>query len=246
MKAFRSYFLLLTVLAVGCASRATAQSQELRVLFIGNSLTYSNDLPAIVAALAEASQQKLFSYKTIALPNFSLEDHWNQGDAQKAIAKDKWDVVVLQQGPSGLPESRESLLEYTRRFAKAIRAVGARPALYQVWPSAARFNDFPRVMESYKLAAEEVGGLLLPVGAAWRAAWNRKSKLPLYAEDQFHPSAMGSYLAALVLYEKLFEKSPLGLPANLKLRSKMLAKIALSKEQADLLQAAAMEANKQF
>ena len=132
MKLFLAYVLSLTLLIVVCASSTTAQPQELRVLFIGNSLTYSNDLPAIVAALAESSQQKRFIYKTIAVPNFSLEDHWNLGDAQKAIAKDKWDVVVLQQGPSGLPESRQSLLEYTRRFAQAIRAVGAKPALYQV------------------------------------------------------------------------------------------------------------------
>lgn len=246
MKLSLSYFLILTFLAVVCASNANAQPQELRVLFIGNSLTYSNDLPAIVAALAEASQQKRFIYKTIALPNFSLEDHWNQGDAQKAIANDKWHVVVLQQGPSGLPESRESLLEYTRRFAKVIRAVGAKPALYQVWPSAARSNDFPRVLESYQLAAAEISGLLLPVGAAWRAAWKHNPKLALYADDQFHPSVLGSYLAALVLYEKLFEKSPLGLPANLKLRSRTLAKIELSQEQADVVQAAAFKANKQF
>ncbi len=246
MAFLRSSLLSLFALASLCTSSAISSPQELRVLFIGNSLTYSNDLPAIVAALAEASQQKRFIYKTIVMPNFSLEDHWNQGDAQKAIAKDKWDVVVLQQGPSGLPESRQMLLDYTRRFAKAIRAVGAKPALYQVWPSAARFNDFPRVLESYKLAAEDVNGLLLPVGAAWRAAWNREAKLALYAEDQFHPSALGSYLAALVMYEKLLGKSLLGLPATLKLRSKTLAKIELSKEQADLLQAAALEANKQF
>lgn len=175
-----------------------------------------------------------------------LEDHWNQGDAQKAIAQGKWDVVVLQQGPSGLPESRQSLLEYTRRFAKAIRAVGAKPALYQVWPSAARFNDFPRVLESYQLAAAEVGGILLPVGAAWRTTWKRAAKMALYAEDQFHPSVIGSYLAALVIYKKLLGKSPLGLPAALKLRSKALTKIELSQEQANVLQAAAVEANNKF
>ncbi len=246
MKFFLTCLLAFTMLAAVCPSNANAQSSELRVLFIGNSLTYSNDLPAIVAALAEASQQKRFVYKTIAFPNYGLEDHWNQGDAQKVIAKKQWDVVVLQQGPSGLPESRESLLDYTRRFAKVIRAAGAKPALYQVWPSAARFNDFARVMESYKLAAEEVNGLLLPVGAAWRAAWNREPKLALYAEDQFHPSTLGSYLAALVLYGKLFEKSPLGLPAKLRLQSETPLKIELSKEQASILQAAAAEANKVF
>ncbi len=212
------------------------------MLFIGNSLTYSNDLPAIVAALAEARQQKLI-HKTIAFPNFSLEDHWQQGDAVKAIAKDKWDVVVLQQGPSGLPESRAMLLEYTRRFAEKIRAAGAKPALYQVWPSAARFSDFPRVMESYQLAAKEVNGLLLPVGAAWRAAWNQNASLALYDEDQFHPSVLGSYLAALVMYEKLLGQSPLGLPAQLTLRSKLLPKITLSAEHARFLQLAAREAN---
>jgi hypothetical protein len=233
---------LLCFIFLACTSNANAQPQEVRALFIGNSLTYSNDLPAIVAALAESRQQRLI-HKTIAFPNFSLEDHWQQGDALKAIAKDKWDVVVLQQGPSGLPESRVSLLDYARRFAAKIRAVGAKPALYQVWPSTARFNDFPRVLESYQLAAKEVNGLLLPVGAAWRAAWRREAKLALYAEDQFHPSALGSYLAALVLYEKLFGKSPVGLPALLKLRSKALAKIEVSKEQAALLQAAAGEAN---
>lgn len=246
MNFFRPFPFSLAIFILVCASNANAQPKELRVLFIGNSLTYSNNLPAIVAALAEASQQKRFVYKTIALPNFSLEDHWNQGDAQKAIAKDKWDVVVLQQGPSSLPESRELLLEYTRRFAQAIRAVGATPALYMVWPSAARANDFARVMESYQLAAQEVKGILFPVGAAWREAWKREAKLALYTQDQFHPSVMGSYLAALVMYEKLYGKSPLGLPASLQLRSKTLGKIELSKEQATLLQIAAVETNKAF
>lgn len=242
IRAFLIGFALLTLSGI---SAANAQSQTIRVLFIGNSLTYSNDLPSMVAALAESRQQKLI-HKTIAFPNFSLEDHWQQGDALKAIAKDKWDVVVMQQGPSGLPESREMLLDFTRRFAEKIRAVGAKPALYQVWPSAARFNDFPRVLESYQLAAKEVNGLLLPVGAAWRVAWSRDEKLALYGEDRFHPSVLGSYLAAMVLYEKLFGKSPSGLPATLKLRSQPSGKIEVSKERAILLQTAAAEANKAF
>jgi hypothetical protein len=240
MKLLRLLFLCSFVLIGSYGTNA--QPQEWRVLFIGNSLTYSNDLPAIIAALAASRQQRLI-HKTIAFPNFSLEDHWQQGDALKAMAKDKWDVVVMQQGPSGLPESRAMLLDYTRRFAEKIRAAGAKPALYQVWPSAARFNDFPRVLESYQLAAKDVNGLLLPVGAAWRAAWDRDAKLALYAEDQFHPSALGSYLAALVMYEKLLGKTPLGLPAQLSPRSKTVAKIALSAEQAHLLQLAASEAN---
>jgi hypothetical protein len=240
-------FMLFVGIPVGSSNTKGQKSKdELRVLFIGNSLTYSNDLPAIVEALAEAGKQKRFVYKSVSYPDYSLEDQWNRGEAQKLITKDKWDVVVLQQGPSGLEESRKLLIEYTRRFDKVIRAAGAEPALYTVWPSHQRFKDFDRVIESYKLAALDVKGLVFPAGAAWLEAWKRDATLALYAEDRFHPSVMGSYLAALVIYEKLYGQSPVGLPASLKIRSKTLNKIELTKEQANLLQVAATETNKKF
>jgi hypothetical protein len=242
-------FLLLACSLISASDAKAQEKDELRVLFIGNSFTYGNDLPAIVEALAEASKQKgqkRFIYKAVVFPSLSLKGQWDKGDAQKVIASDKWDIVVLQQGPSALEESRQMLLEYVRLFDKEIRASGAKPALYMVWPSEARFNDFDRVVESYKLAADEVKGIIFPVGQAWREAWKSDAKLALYAKDRFHPSVTGSYLAALVIYEKLFGKSSVGLPASLKLRSKTIDKIELPEEQAKLLQAAATEANKKF
>jgi hypothetical protein len=237
----------LTVMFCGSAiSTAQKSSDELRVLFIGNSLTYTNDLPAIVAALAEATKQKRFIYESIAFPDFSLEDHWNRGAARQTIAKGKWDFVVLQQGPSALPESRALLIEYARRFAAEIRSRGAKPALYMVWPSVGRFGDFDRVSESYRLAADEVKGALLPAGEAWRAAWRRDASLKLYSPDGLHPSQAGSYLAALVIYEQLYGPSPVGLPSRLQIRSKTISKIEIPTTQADLLQQAAAEANAKF
>jgi hypothetical protein len=221
-----------------------AQNREIRVLFIGNSFTYFNDLPAMVEALA-ASQKKRLVHHSVVFPNFSLQDHWEKGEAQRAIAAGKWDFVVLQQGPSALEESRRSLLDYTRRFAKVIRDAGATPALYMVWPSKARFADFDRVVESYDLAARDANGIVLPVGAAWQEAWRLDAALPLYDDDQFHPSSTGSYLAALVIYKKLFGDSPRGLPATLKLRSKISQRIEIPPEQAKLLQAAA-EVSRRF
>ncbi|HSG00735.1 MAG TPA: hypothetical protein VLA20_06370, partial [Vicinamibacterales bacterium] len=151
--------------------------------------------------------------EAVTFNNFSLEDHWRQGDARDAIARGGWTTVVLQQGPSALAESLELLVEYTRRFDEQIRRVGATTALYMVWPARARRGDFPAVSASYAEAARRVGGLLLPAGDAWRAAWRLDPTLPLYGPDGFHPSPLGSYLAALVIYASLTGESPIGLPA---------------------------------
>jgi len=248
--AFRFVCCILSLVLVSSATMGSKPAQvqsktELRVLFVGNSLTYANDMPAIVEALAELQKRRLV-HKSVAFPNYSLQDHWERGDARRAIAAEHWDVVILQQGPSALEESRQSLLEYTRRFAKEIRAAGATPALYMVWPSEARMRDFDRLEESYRLAAAEVRGILLPAGAAWREAWKRDPKLDLYAADRFHPSLAGSYLAALVTYQKLFGVTPIGLPTRLNLRSKTPTEINLPKKDARVLQLAASETNKRF
>ncbi len=110
------YLLFGLVLLIGAGHSAprAAPRDELRVLFIGNSLTYTNDLPGMIGKLAAASGQKRFTHKSVAFPDHGLEDHWRRGEARKEIAKKKWDIVVLQQGPSASAEGRESLIKYTR------------------------------------------------------------------------------------------------------------------------------------
>lgn len=174
------------------------KAAALAVLFIGNSLTAANDLPQLVERIARAAGVSI-DVAAVAKPNFSLEDHWNDGEAARVIASRRWDVVVLQQGPSALPESRVLLIEFARRFNAAIRASHARPALYMVWPSSQRSTDFPGVSESYRAAAHAIDGLLAPAGDAWRAAWRRNPKLDLYGPDGFHPSRTGSILAAMTI-----------------------------------------------
>jgi hypothetical protein len=190
-----------------------AAAEPLRVLFIGNSLTAWNDLPNIFASLTQAGGHERPVTRTIAIGGFSLEDHWNRGDAQKAIAEGKWDFVVLQQGPSALAESRRLLVDYTRRFAEVARASGATPALYMVWPSTSRASDFPGVSTSYSAAARAVDGRLLAAGDAWRQVLREHRDIALYSNDGLHPTFAGSYLAALVIYRELNASPVVGLPA---------------------------------
>jgi hypothetical protein len=199
------------VVLSACAAAAEMLPATTRVLFVGNSLTTVNDVPALVGQLAAASAQR-YEYRTVAFNNYSLEDHWNRGDAQRAIAEGGWSIVVLQQGPSALPESRASLVDYAKRFATDAHRVRARVALFMVWPSSNRMGDFDSVRLSYTAATHAASGLLVPAGDAWREAWRRDSRLALYGTDGFHPTAAGSYLAAAVMYQTFFDRSPVGLP----------------------------------
>ncbi len=211
---------LRTVLAVLAALALAApagggQAPPLRVLFVGNSLTAANDLPAYVGALA-AARGRALDAKTIAPGGYSLEDHWNAGIAPAELAQGGWDVIVMQQGPSALRESEANLKVWATRFADAARAAGTTPALLTVWPESYRYGELGAVMGSYRRSAKVARAVLLPAGDAWHAAWSCRGSLPLYGPDGFHPSRLGTYLAAVVVWARLFHDSPSRAAADLR------------------------------
>lgn len=227
------------------ATRADLSSAEpLRVLFIGNSLTADNDLPELVRLLAAEAGEEL-EYVASVVGGASLDEHWNTGPARTLIADGDFDVVVLQQGPSSLPESREHLVTWTQVFTGDIRAAGGEPALYMVWPSRDRAAFFEDVSGSYRAAAEVVHGILFPVGDAWRVAWCLEPGLALYGPDDFHPSVEASYLAAAVMMHRLFGRDPRGLTGRLRDDDGFL-RTNLSAGMAALLQEAAVLANRHY
>lgn len=208
-----------------------------RALFVGNSYLYSLDIPGVVQALADSAGGDQIAVETVAFPDFALIDHWHEGTARSEIAEGGWEWVVLQQGPSSVEANRDSLRRWTQLFAGIIE--DGRPALFSAWPSEPRRQDFDRAIESYTLAAADVDGILLPVAAAWLAAWRRDPALRLYA-DGLHPSPEGAYLSALVIYGRLLAKSPVGLPRGIRTRGGLT--VLVSPENAAVLQAAAAEA----
>jgi hypothetical protein len=95
------------------------------------------------------------------------------------------------------------------------------------------------VISSYRRAAEAAGAELLPAGLAWREAWRRRPKLALYGPDGFHPSRLGTYVAAVVVYSELVKVSPIGLPRAISLPH---GRYVLKAATARTVQAAAAEA----
>jgi hypothetical protein len=103
---------------------------------------------------------------------------------------------------------------------------------------------FDGVSDSYTTAAEQVGGMLFPVGEAWRVTWRLDPGIKLYDSDGVHPSVAATYLAALVMFQQLTDLSPIGLPPAVEPRSGGV--VGVSDSVAAILQAAAAEANATF
>jgi hypothetical protein len=183
-----------------------------RVLFIGNSLTEYNDLPGMFESLARLAGKTDVRAGKITFGNFSLEDHWNEGTARRALSDSRWEFVVMQQGSSALPESQVHLRTWASRFAPMVRASGAEPVLYMVWPYSSRLFDFPNVLQSYQNAAAAINGVFAPAGDAWTAHGDLAAT---YSFDGLHPTSRGTYLAALVLVERLLGVSPEQLPPTI-------------------------------
>jgi hypothetical protein len=171
--------------------------RAMRVLFVGNSYTYVNDLPYVVAVVAAARGIEI-DYGMLAEPNFALEDHIRTGAYDRKLAEG-WDFVVLQQGPSSLPQNREHLRFWSVRAAESARALGTRVVLFSAWPARGNASTWLAAEESYRLAARAAGGCVAPVATAWRYSRLAMPQVDVYGGDDLHASFEGTLLAAHVM-----------------------------------------------
>ena len=172
------------------------------ILFVGNSLTYVNDLPGLVS-----DKGKIYgiNIKTemLALPNYAISDHWDDGKVQQLISYNKYDFVVIQQGPSSQAEGREILLEYGPKYNDLCKQSGSRLAYFMVWPALANYENFNGVINNYTDAANSTNSILCPVGKIWKEYCDKTNDYSYYGPDQFHPSLKGSEITAEVIVKSV-------------------------------------------
>lgn len=172
------------------------------ILFVGNSLTYSNEMPVLLEKIGEENDITITT-ECICYGNYALEDHINDGIVQTKISSKKYSHLVFQQGPSSQAYGRETLLEYGKQLSKLALENQATPAYLMVWPSIVYYHTFDGVIKNYSDAATANDALLIPLGIIWRKIHENHSQIKLYASDEFHPSRLGSLLEALVILKTL-------------------------------------------
>lgn len=181
-----------------------AAQDTLRVLFIGNSLTYYNNLPALVKREAADKGFKIAT-AMVAKANYAIIDHLEDGKIQQMIKSGDYNFVIVQQGPSSQPEGRKMLLEDGQRLAQHCTTNNTKLCFFMVWPSLNYYSTFDGVIASYRQAAAVNEAVLLPVGEAWKEYFEQTKKYDLYGPDGFHPSLKGSQFAAKIIVANLFK-----------------------------------------
>ncbi len=204
--------MLLIALLSGCNAIA---GSSLRVLFIGNSHLAVNEVPRLLAELARSEDRK-FEYFSVLRSGFTLENHWNAGDALSMIRRGGWDAVVLQPQSLEPVERTANYFKFVRLFNTEIRRTGARTLLHLAWarkdlgkPLELQPNWTKPTLE----IASEIGAGVVPVGIAWTNSLSSFPELVLYSSDGNHATLAGSYLAACMYYAAFYQKSPVGKPA---------------------------------
>lgn len=197
---------------------APAAAEPIRILFIGNSYTYYHQLPHLLAWQASVSGVSN-AVETTAITDggATLEFHWQRGDALAALARQRWDYVVLQE-QSLLPiHDPARMHRYVRLFDEKIKQAQAKTILYLTWARADAPHTQAALNRAYEQIAAEIGARVAAVGPAWALVGKARPDLALYEADRSHPTLIGSYLAAYVLHQTLFGRpaSPDSAPRGL-------------------------------
>ncbi|MDX2267004.1 MAG: hypothetical protein NW208_02795 [Bryobacter sp.] len=204
---------LLAVSAVFAQTPPIATNPEpLRVLFLGNSYTYYNDLPATVARLAEAVGGRPLATKGVTRGGSNLSEVWALTPALETLREGKWDVVVLQDfstlghryvNGKWMVNEPTAHLRWVRFWHEEITRAGARTMLYLTWARKARPEFQDALNYAYAESARETGAVLAPAGLAWQKLRATAPQLELFVADGSHPSPLGTTLTACVFLETL-------------------------------------------
>jgi hypothetical protein len=215
MKSKYSFFVVFIILLLSCSTSDHAlqnkekeiseewlEDADYNLLFVGNSLTYTNDLPALLKEEAKKKDLVLNTFM-LAKPNYAIIDHWVEGELQTLIKTTDFDFVIIQQGPSSQSEGHQMLINDGKKVAELCKANNARLAFFMVWPSRAYYETFEGVIANYTEAAKLNNAVLCPVGKVWKEHFDATGDFSYYGPDQFHPSLAGSKVAAKVILESL-------------------------------------------
>lgn len=214
-------------LQTACVAAPPAQINTLldntspkRVLFIGNSYLYYNDsVHNHVRRIAEENgplEPGEYQYKSATIGGARLSHHniENLLEPGRLGINEPFDLVILQggSGESLNEKNRATFRETAAQLVTKIRATNAEVALYMThaYVPPHRLYDplmIDKVEENYVTTGRALDVLVIPVGLAFKLAYERRPNVSLHKTfDGTHPNLLGTYLAACVVYASVYQR----------------------------------------
>jgi len=208
------------LIIIGLFISLYASSDTVKVLFIGNSLTYYSDTPEIFRQLSERSGKDVLVDESL-FGGATLAYHSTLWETSTKINSQKWDYVILQ-GSSfnvAFPE-RHYIIEPTivtlinriKENSSETKIIFFLDWTYRngvtLWNVHYTYEDFQlMLMQGARQLSIKLGMMIAPIGWAWNTVVRNRPDIDLFDYDGSHPSYNGAYLNACVYYSIIFRET---------------------------------------
>ena len=216
---------ILQLLALFLCLSSYSFSQQLNVLFIGNSYTHYNGMPKMFEYLAKSKGKNVYA-DSIAVSSSTLKLHTERASTWKKMKSRKWDVVFIQGFSRELAQDSLTIATETMPYAKMLidslqkYSPCSNIYFYMTWgyfegySQDERNNTYDKMQENIRKGYLQMSKAfkfpIAPVGMVWQQVRAENPEIGIYRDDKEHPNPNGSFIAACTFYASIFRESPVG------------------------------------
>ncbi len=189
------------------------------ILFLGNSMTYFNDMPIIFDSISN-SKGKNVTVQYYAPGGTGFVNHVNDNNFYNLIRNNNFDIVVLQPGTSesagySFPVSvtadrGNTIVDSIKKYNPCVDLY-----LYEISNGVASSTTYSNYFATQKVIKDSMSKLsdlmqipLIPAGECARAYYTQNQDLLLHnSYGDVHPNLNGSYLIASAAFISIYKES---------------------------------------
>ncbi|MBR4035113.1 MAG: hypothetical protein IKJ05_00085 [Oscillospiraceae bacterium] len=186
----------------------------MKVLFIGNSHTFYNDMPQIFKNICDEKGKDV----EVAMQAFGGKTYgWHYGQMTElrfALLHGGFDYIVMQQAAHSPCPSKEETLTDGGKIIELARKCGVTPIQTMPWAEKRDPDHQKGMYDIYNTLSEMYGVKLAYAGNVFEDVFYNHPEIDMYWKDGEHASPYGSYTIAMSVYAAIFGESVKGLAPN--------------------------------
>ena len=184
----------------------------MKILFIGNSHTYMNDMPELAREMMENATGEPCEVFMLAYSGRPLKWHMEEEyfSVRFNILHGGYDYCVIQEQAHSMPPEEDTVRNMDRIIGLC-RKAGTMPVIVETWAEKYKPENQTAMNRRYRKIASEQNVLMAPVGEVWASVLpelKEKTGGDLFFRDEEHATSIGDYLIAMVIVKTITGRLP--------------------------------------